>query len=159
MTDRFNPALLSVDSYTHSWPVVTRFADIDELGHINNLAMAAFFEDARTRFYLSRGVWIQPQERKDSQAKSAIMVVSQAFDYLAQAYYPDEVTIHTAVSAIGNSSHATTQLAIQRGLPVALCRASFAFVSKDRSSPLPTDVREILGRSLLRLSNAPIRRA
>ena len=130
--------------------MVTRFADMDELGHINNLAMAAFFEDSRTRFYLSRGVWIQPQDRGPSPDKSAIMVVSQAFDYLAQAYYPDEVTIHTAVSAMGSSSHSTAQLAIQRGRPVALCRASFVFVSGDRSTPLPAGMREILGRSLLR---------
>jgi len=53
---RPDPALFDPARYPFGNSVTTRFADLDPNGHINNVAMAAVFEDARLRFLTAVGL-------------------------------------------------------------------------------------------------------
>jgi acyl-CoA thioesterase FadM len=50
MAKSFDPALLEPERYAFSVEITARFADMDSNGQINNVALAAAFEDARVRF-------------------------------------------------------------------------------------------------------------
>jgi hypothetical protein len=47
---RFDALRLSAHNYPFALPLMPRFADMDLLKHINNLALAEYHEEARVRF-------------------------------------------------------------------------------------------------------------
>ncbi|MGJ3628623.1 thioesterase family protein [Sphingomonas sp. MMS24-JH45] len=47
---RPEPRRLLLDTYPRREVIRTRFQDLDLMGHLNNVAFAALFEDARVRF-------------------------------------------------------------------------------------------------------------
>jgi acyl-CoA thioester hydrolase len=53
---RPDPTRLTPSAYPHSETIQTRFQDLDPLGHINNVAMAALFESGRVRFNQAMGL-------------------------------------------------------------------------------------------------------
>jgi len=87
-------ALLDPARFRCVHEVTTRFADLDPNGHINNVAMAAVFEDGRVRFIQSAGF-------REALGEMRFMVVSVGIDYLAQAHFPHPLTCHTAALAVG----------------------------------------------------------
>jgi acyl-CoA thioester hydrolase len=93
-----DPALLDPAVYPHVCEVTTRFADLDINNHINNVAMAAIIEDARVRFHVASGF------AKALPAGAQTMVVSLTIDYLAQAFYPHPLKVHSGLSAVGDRS-------------------------------------------------------
>ena len=126
---RIAPALLSPDAYSFAIEVATRFADLDPNGHINNVAMAAAFEDARFRFVLSLG---GPQA-----AGGARMVIASVYvDYLAEAMYPLPLTMRVGVSRVGRTSWTMHQLAEQQGQVKAYCSSTLVATSEGRPTPL-----------------------
>ena len=84
-----------------SWTAVTiRFSDQDPLGHINNVAYAAYIEAARTMF-LGRLL--------DSQKHPTIdfMLASVKIDYLKEAHYPGTIDVGAHLIRLGNKSITT----------------------------------------------------
>jgi acyl-CoA thioester hydrolase len=57
---------LNPDSYPFSHLTETRFADMDLLGHINNVAMAGLFEHGRGMF--NHSIEAQPARRRPALA-------------------------------------------------------------------------------------------
>ena len=48
----FDPQRLLLASYPYRLPIETQFSDMDVAGHVNNVAVARFYECARARFQL-----------------------------------------------------------------------------------------------------------
>jgi acyl-CoA thioester hydrolase len=69
-------------SYPFSHRTETRFADMDVLGHINNVSMAGLFEHGRGMFNHA----IEVQRRAPGQRW---LIVSVALDYIAEAHFPE----------------------------------------------------------------------
>lgn len=92
------------------------------LGHINNVAFAALFETARTRFNAHARLW----GRASTAAVGRAVVAMQEIHYLAEASYPDDVTVATGVGRIGNRSWTILAAMFQSGRPVATCDAVIA---------------------------------
>lgn len=124
------PEYLDPTRYHYGVEISTRFADLDPNGHINNVAMAAAFEDARARYDRSIGIL---------ELASDIRFVIAATDiaYIAEAYYPAPLTVHVGVVKVGRSSWAMAELAMQDGRPRAFCMATMVALSGDRSCPFP----------------------
>jgi acyl-CoA thioester hydrolase len=138
-----DPALLDPVRYPFSNAVTTRFADLDPNGHINNVAMAAVFEDARLRFIAAIGM---PKNTEGAR----FMVANVTIDYLAQAYYPAGLVCHVAALPGGRSSWSLQQLLIQEGKPVATARAAIVFTDGERPMPLDPALRDKLAPWLIR---------
>lgn len=134
---RPDPALLDTARYRFVHEVTTRFADLDPNDHINNVAMAAVFEDGRVRFQAGIGFHRTEALRP--------MVASVGIDYLAQAHYPGTLQCHVAVALIGRSSWTLQQLVVQQGRPVATCRTVIVMTDGERPIPLPDSLRAVLG--------------
>lgn len=79
---------------------IIRFADLDVLGHVNNVAYMVFFETGRVAFLEQLGA-LSPCGRDD---RVTFVLAHVAADYLEELYYPGTVEIGTAVRHIGTSS-------------------------------------------------------
>lgn len=146
--DRHDLRRFRLDYYPHAVEIASRYADVDDLGHINNLALAAVYEDGRTRFYMDYGVWTAPQARDAIGAEGVIMVASLKIDFIAETHYPAPIVIHNAVVRVGEKSFSTHQLATQDDKPVSLCDATFAYVAGKAAVRLPDPIRARLLRAM-----------
>lgn len=135
-----DPALLSPARYPYSCQIETRFGDQDVNRHINNVAIAAYLEDARVRFYHANGF-------RQHVAKLRVMIVSIAIEYLGEAHYPGTITVDCAVEAVGNSSLTLIHLVRQGDTLVAFSRCVMVAVDDaGKVSPVP----DVLGDWMIR---------
>lgn len=119
--------------YPHHTTIQTRFQDVDMLGHINNVALAALFETARVRFNHLLGLGDWPGHRW--------LVARVAIDYLAEAYHPDDIAIGTGVTAIGNRSWTLQALACQADRAVATADVVLVMEKRQDTPGLPPALR------------------
>lgn len=140
---RVAPELLDVGRYPFVHEVATRFADVDPNWHINNVAMAAGFEDARARFNRAIGLHAVLGDLR-------FMIASAYYDYLAEAHYPDPIAIHIGVAEIGRTSWTMSQVATQDGRACGYCRSTLVAVDANGPFPLGASMREALGGYQLR---------
>lgn len=122
--------LLDPANYRFEVEVPTRFDDIDSLDHINNVAMAAVFQEGRTRFDQQLRVGMPG-------LRLATLIVSAHLEYLQQTYYPAPIVVKVAVEQIGGASKTLVQLALQDGKPTAFCRTVDVNANDGRPSPVP----------------------
>ncbi len=137
---RASPDLLDPRRYGFAHELQTRYSDVDPNQHINNVSMAAAFEDARVRFDHVAGL-------RAHYASTRVMIAAASIDYLAEAHYPDPLRIHVAVLDIGRSSWTLGELAMQDRRPCAYCRAVMVSTDGTRGAPLSPDLRAWLEQS------------
>jgi len=78
---------------------IIRFADLDPLGHVNNVAYMVYFETGRIAFLEQLGAMSRHRE------EGPVFVLAHvAADYLEELYYPGTVEIGTACRRVGRSS-------------------------------------------------------
>jgi len=83
---------------------IFRFADLDALNHLNNIASAVYCETARADFFVKI-------LNHDFSANVNWMLANINLTYLAPVDYPNDISIGTRIKRIGNSS-----LIIEQGL-------------------------------------------
>lgn len=132
-----DPSLLDPARYPFVHRVTTRFSDMDPNQHLNNVAIAALFEDGRVRFGQAAG------NRK-------AMIVSVAIEYLDQAFFPQDVTVYVGLENIGRSSWTTVQLLEQEGRVFAFCRSTIVRTVDGKPALVEGDLRAGFERMLLR---------
>jgi len=125
-----DPALLDPARYPFSCRIEPRFGDLDVNMHINNVAMAGFFEDGRVRFHRQSGY-------REGLVGLSSMIASVAIEYLGEGHYPDALTVHCAVEHVGRTSHRLVQLVTQDDRTVAFARSTMVTVGKDGPALLP----------------------
>ncbi len=128
------PWQLNQVSYPFSHNAETRFADMDLLGHINNVAMAGLFEHGRGMFNHAIGV----QRRASGQRW---LIVSVNLDYIAEAHFPEHVAIASGIHRIGSSSWDIASAAFQGGECKATCITTIVLAGKDGPSPISDELR------------------
>ena len=130
------------DTFPYWTDDVIRFADLDRLGHVNNIAFAVYAESGRVDFL--------EHCLAGSTAGAGIgwVIVNLTVDFLAQAHYPGRVAIGTRVTKLGRSSCALAQGLFEGdrcfGRIHSVC--VWADVPNGKSLPLPDDVRRSLER-------------
>lgn len=91
--------LAAAATYTLWRKDIIRFADLDPLGHVNNVAYMVYFETGRIAFLEQLG----PMSG-DREAGPVFVLAHVAADYIEETYYPGVVDIGTAVRRVGRSS-------------------------------------------------------
>ncbi|HEX8555398.1 MAG TPA: acyl-CoA thioesterase [Sphingomonas sp.] len=139
---KIDPWRLDPARYPHRVAIQTRFQDVDMLGHLNNVAMAALFETARVRFNhrLGLGEW----------RGYRWLVARIAIDYLAEGYHPADVEIGTGIGRMGNRSWQLLAAAWQNDRPIAICEAVLVMEAKQDETSLPGSFRERLAQFQVR---------
>jgi acyl-CoA thioester hydrolase len=126
--------------------VTPRFGDTDGLRHINNIALAEWFELSRNPLYR-----LFTPDLDLRYEKWKLIMVRTEFDFLGQMYYGSDVHIKTYISKIGNTSFITTHEAWQNGHLRAQGKAvlvHFDFIEQ-KSKSIPDTIRERLMEHLV----------
>lgn len=92
-------------NYRHKLPLQLRFNDVDKFGHVNNTVFFSFYDLGKTEYFTS----VCPNVDWE---KDAIVVVHIESDFLSQIYATDNISVETAVTAIGTKSFTLSQRVI-----------------------------------------------
>lgn len=140
---RHDPKRLLATTYRARIDLPTRFGDMDANHHLNNVAIAQLFEEARVQFNSATA-------RALGGTRPRFMVAHVGIDYLAEAHYPAPVALHLGVAHIGNSSFTMAMAAFQDDRCFALCDSVLVVRGPDGgAAPLPPALRERLEAHLL----------
>lgn len=133
------PYRLQRASYPFSSITQTRFGDMDFLGHLNNVAYAALFENGRVRFNRSL------DERGRRAKGERWLVAAVAINYLREGHFPEDVEIASGIGRIGTSSWVIEQAAFQGGVCIATCDTTLVYQGADgQAKPLAESYRNEL---------------
>jgi len=127
---RPEPWQLLAENYPVSVVMQTRFQDIDPNRHLNNVAFAAMFENARVRLNRALRPWGDRPKNERS------MVAAVTINYLREGQYPDDVEISSGVSTIGRSSYVIAQAMFQNGHCIATCDSIIVCRTDGEGKPL-----------------------
>ena len=137
------PFRLQLETYPFTADIPTRWADLDLLGHINNVSMAGLFEEGRGRFNRSLEL---PRDRKTTRW----LIAAVAINYLAEAHHPHDVTIASGIGRIGTRSWVIQSAAFQQGHCVATCDTTLVFTDETGAAPFPEAFRAKFEANLIR---------
>ena len=150
MMERASGARLDPTAYSHRYVTPTRYSDLDTQGHVNNIAMAAILEDARSQFLIEVGVtFLRYGGATETLGGGRLVTAAAHYEYLAQAFYPGAIEAFCATIIVGRSSILTTQLAVQNGTPVGICAALFTLTEAGLPVPVGPEVRAALANTML----------
>jgi acyl-CoA thioester hydrolase len=137
--------LTSRDFPVH-WPVLTRWADNDMFGHLNNAVYYQLFDTAING-------WIQTNVTLDPVTTSAQGIVAESgCRYFSELHFPESLAVGVAVTRLGNSS-VTYRLGVFRASDgdepqtvAAVGHWVHVYVDKDtrRPTPIPDEIRALL---------------
>lgn len=126
-------------SHRHFESMPIRYSDQDAMGHVNNVAYAAFFEAGR--FGLFRKMLGEVREDRDG-----FVLASVKIDYLQEMHFPADVEVGGCMLRLGNRSLTTGYGAFVGDTCYATCVSVNVFFDvKTRMSKEPDpDIRAIL---------------
>ncbi|MEO9131796.1 MAG: acyl-CoA thioesterase [Sphingomonas sp.] len=133
---RPDPYRLEPSAYPFSIAIQTRFQDLDTLGHINNVAMAALFESGRVRFNQSMGL----AEWRDHRW----LIAQVEINYIAEGKFPADVEIASRIGKIGTRSWQILSAAFQDGAVIASCDTVVVMSGATGATALSDDFRAAL---------------
>lgn len=126
-------------------PIHVRYADIDTLRHVNNVAVLEYVETARTVYYQASGIW-------DGEMRGGfgMVVASVKIDYLVSICYGDELRIGIKVTKLGTKSLRFRFQVERADGSTVFARGEVVMVAynhaEDHSQPVPQDWREKLAK-------------
>jgi acyl-CoA thioester hydrolase len=136
---RLDPA-----SYPSHVELQTRFQDMDINEHLNNVAFAALFENARVLVNRTVRPWVDRPENERT------MIAAVEINYLREGRYPDPVLMCTGIGRVGTSSWTIEQAMFQTGICIATCDTVVACRTDGEGRPLRPELREELEGALTR---------
>ncbi len=125
---------LSASNYPVSLLTPTRFQDMDPNRHLNNVAFASLFENARVRLNRSLRPWADRPKNERS------MIASITINYLREGQYPDDVIVCSGVSRIGTSSYVISQAMFQHDEYIATAQSVIVCRTDGEARPLRKEV-------------------
>lgn len=137
---RVAPYRLDPAHYPLKVQILARYADVDPLWHINNVAIAQYYEEAR----VSSIMRIVGSERIPTDVSGRILIAHQSIDYLREAGYPGTLEIGIGVLRVGHSSYTFGMGMFQDGLCVSVSDAVMVFADTNGSTRLPDEYRQRL---------------
>lgn len=136
--------LTNVQSYPYWCDDLIRFADLDRLGHVNNVAFATYSESGRVDFLES----VDP----GCTAGHGVgwVIAKLVVNFLSPAYYPGDVRIGNVVRRIGTSSIVVDQGLFSQGKCFGTCETVLVWADtvNEKSVPLPDTVKAALEKYL-----------
>lgn len=121
-----------------------RFADVDRLGHVNNVNLQHYFDLGKTDYYAR--VIPQPIDW----CKEALIQKATHTVYQAQTRFGEPVVVRTRVEKIGTSSLSMYQEIVQAdsGEVKAYSRSTLVMFDFERQQkiPVPQSWRKLLGQ-------------
>lgn len=135
-----DPARARIGNYPLVLDIPTRFGDMDSLRHINNVAIASWYETARSTLVLNLfddDFFVNPREFR-------FLVLTVTITYLREAPYPGVYQVAAGIDRIGTSSVHQVLGLFRDGACVGLCDSVMVHAESQGSTPLPAERRALL---------------
>ncbi|MGZ8362690.1 MAG: acyl-CoA thioesterase [Caulobacteraceae bacterium] len=129
-TPRPNLRRYDLGIYPDVMDVPPRFNDMDALRHLNNVALAAVYEEGRIALHRKLAM----DELREKNTRTVVAQVN--IGYLLEGSYPDMLTIGGGISRIGKSSYEICQGLFQNGRCIGVCDTVIVNTHDGRSHPL-----------------------
>jgi acyl-CoA thioester hydrolase len=126
----------------------TRFQDLDVNGHLNNVAFAALFENARVLLHRELRPWGERPKNERT------MVAAVEINYLAEGNFPEPLTIASGIGKVGNSSWTILQAMFQQGVCIATCDTVVVCRTDNEGKPLRPELRADLESQMVSIATA-----
>ena len=138
-----NYVLHQFGSYRHLEPLSTRYSDQDSMGHINNVAYAAYMEAGRLAYLLN---FMPPSQ--DGGANYVLANLN--INYLAEMHFPGPVLVGGKTLKLGKSSLTTGYGVFKDGICFATATCVNVHIDREtrKSKPIPAAVQQALRAEL-----------
>ena len=121
-------------------PIQKRFADVDMLGHVNNVNQQHYFDLGKSDYFT------QVINGPTSWTKEGLIAVATNTNYMAQIWYNEPIVVRTRLEKIGNKSLTLFQQIVNTQTEEIKSESRSVLVAVDfvaqRSIPIPPDWRE-----------------
>jgi acyl-CoA thioester hydrolase len=128
-----------------------RYRDVDARRHINNIAIAEMFSEARSHFIRALFTGL------DGLEDQFFVVGQQALFYADEAHFPGSIEIGTGLYDIDRSTLRIGQAFINRGRCTAIAESVLVFSRAGRAAVLAPAMRDVCVEFLFREGCAPPR--
>lgn len=151
------PDGLTSSDFPVLWPVLTRWADNDMFGHLNNAVYYQLFDTAING-------WINTNVGVDPLAISSLGIVAESgCRYFSEVHFPERLVIGLAVTRLGRSSvtyrlgvfRAAEELAADEAQAVTAV-GHWVHVYVDRTSRKPVPIPDVIRALLATACVAPV---
>jgi acyl-CoA thioester hydrolase len=134
------PFRLDPERYPLKVNVLARYADVDPLWHINNVAVAQYYEEAR----VSTTMLVMGGKRIGTPEGERILIAHQSIDYLREGTYPGALEVGIGVMRIGRSSFRYGMAMFQDGACISVSEAVLVYADAQGPAALPEEYRRRL---------------
>lgn len=124
--------------YPYTTTLTPRFADMDIVGHLNNIALAECHEEARVRFLCH----LMGEDFLFRARPYRLLVARASYDYLSEAHYPQPLEMRVGVETIGKTSFQLALASFQEGRCVGLATVTGVAVGPEGPLPLPQELQD-----------------
>ena len=125
--------LSQAGGFEHWTTDTVRFSDLDAVGHINNVAIAAYVESGRVAF--------GHELRSAGDPGTSFILARLAIDYRAQGHYPGQVRVGTRLVRLGRTSFAVGHGVFKDGVCLATAECVLVYVLDGVSTPITGELR------------------
>jgi len=139
---RLDRARLDVAEFPVRFVVQTRFDDLDMLGHVNNVSVVVFLQEARVDFNHQAGLI-----RVGDGVR--MMAAGLTVEFAGEMHHPAPIEVFTGVLGIGRTSFTLGQVVCQEGRKTAYGEATLVFADANGTTPIPADWRRGLERLVI----------
>ena len=133
-------------SYPFFRQVIARFSDMDTEGHLNNVALASFYEDARVSFLRAATQGGRPFR---------FVIAHISISYLTEAHYPGNYDVGLGISRFGTTSFGIGCGLFMGDTCVGTCDTTQVTVSDSGPIPLPQGLRDLMDQNRLLSAQRP----
>lgn len=140
--ERPDPARLRPEAYRFHLEIPTRFGDVDIRGHINNVSIVQYTEDARVAFQIETigpGIY-------QADCPVRVVVAQMTMHFVHEGFFPVPIDAGVGVARIGNSSYVLGCGLFQNGRCIAVQDVALVYLGPAGPAPLPAETRARMER-------------
>ena len=129
-SERPRKPLPQLADYPHQVTDIIRYADLDPQGHVNNAVFSTYLETGRVAMFRNRDLGIGVEN-------ATVVLVRQEIDFLRELRWPGDVTVGTALAALGRTSFTMAQVVFDGEHCAAAGRATMVMLDATTRKPRP----------------------
>jgi len=128
-------------TFPFTYQMQTRFADLDKVGHVNNVSVAAIFQEGRNRFI--------HHFELPKHGPANLVVGSLAIEFAGDLFHPAPIDVSVGLLEVGRSSFRIGQIARQNGHIAAYAEVVQVARDEKGSIALPEAWRSLFERMMI----------
>jgi acyl-CoA thioester hydrolase len=145
MSNRPEPNRLQLETYRYRMEMQTRFGDLDIRGHINNVSIVQYTEDARVAFQMET----VGKEIYIADSPLRVVVAQMTLHFVSEGFFPEPLQAGVGIARIGNTSYLLACGLFQKGQCIATQDTSMVYVGPNGPLALTPEVRQRMEKYLI----------